>query len=98
MPTSETTICAHCGTRFERGRRQNQHQRAGAAHHQGGRYCSGKCRTGAFRARERAASLAGAQKPRERTATHASVTDAPYDSQDDFATQPGTAARHFERK
>jgi hypothetical protein len=79
---SETTVCQYqpCGKRFRRGRRQNQHQRAGGAVHRGGRYCSKRHRVAAFRARAKArsasvtASVTEVASSRPSTTPHASVT------------------------
>jgi hypothetical protein len=79
---SASTVCLyqHCDKRFPRGRRQNQHQRAGGSFHQGGRYCSTRCRVRAFRARAKArsasvtASVTAVASSRPSTIPHASVT------------------------
>jgi hypothetical protein len=97
MTEAATTTCAHCGNRFERGRRQNQHRRADGARHKGGRYCSARCRKRASRARleARSASVTG----RPGTIPHASVTSAtqPIETKGVFRTEK-TILGHQERE
>jgi hypothetical protein len=100
-----TTTCAHCGNRFERGRRQNQHRRADGARHQGGRYCTDKCRKRASRARlqRRSASVTTGAKlsvtEPPGTIPHASVTSTtqPIETKAEFSTEK-TVLGHQERE
>ena len=74
MAIAATTTCAHCGERFNRGRRQNQYHRATERRHTGGRYCSDRCRKRASRARN--ASVTEVRPEPPGTTPHASVTGA----------------------
>jgi len=95
MTKAATTTCAHCGNRFERGRRQNQYRRADGARHQGGRYCSDRCRKRASRARleSLSASVTTSARPSVTeppgTIPHASVTGTiqPIETTEDFSTE-----------